>query len=93
LRVSSADDPRGPYSVPSEPISGDWVEGPSVCQVGDEWLIYFDHYTKPHYYGALATKDFTSFRNVSKDISFPPGTRHGTALTIDRALLEGLNGK
>lgn len=90
LRIATADKAQGPYQAASEPISGDWVEGPSVAKVGDKWLIYFDHYREPHYYGALESKDFKQWQDVSKKVSFPKGHRHGSVLQINEQVLKNL---
>jgi hypothetical protein len=85
LRLAFADTPAGPWTGVTEPFTMDWIEGPSALQVGAEWLIYFDHYAKPHYYGAYRTSDWKTFEDVSKQVSLPEGHRHGTAVRIDAA--------
>ena len=91
LRVATATDPEGPWSAASAPVSAlNWIEGPSAVAVGSDYYVYFDHYTSPHYYGALRTRDFERWEDVSSQVSFPRGTRHGTALRVPRAILEGL---
>lgn len=82
LRLASAPSPMGPWTNVTEPFTTDWVEGPSVFQLGAAWLIYFDHYTKPNYYGAYRTTDWKSFEDVSAKVKFPEGQRHGTAITL-----------
>ena len=59
-------------------------------KVGDEWLVYFDHYHRPHYYGAVRTRDFKTWTDVSKQMAFPRGHRHGTALAISQDILQAL---
>jgi hypothetical protein len=49
LRLAFADSPQGPWRGVTEPFTRDWVEGPSAIQIGGEWWIYFDHYTKPRH--------------------------------------------
>ncbi len=90
LRLAFAPTPAGPWSNVSEPISGDWVEGPTVAQIGDSWWIYFDHYTKPQHYGALRTRDWKTFEDVSDQVSFPDDHRHGTVVTIPADLARQL---
>lgn len=82
LRIARSDKAEGPYQDVSAPISGNWVEGPSAIQLGDEFLIYFDHYTAPQYYGALRSKDLIHWEDVSRKVEFPKGTRHGTVLRV-----------
>lgn len=88
LRIAVGDAAAGPYGKMSEPFTIGWVEGPSAIQVGEEYLVYFDHYASPHYYGAMRSKDLMHWDDVSKEVKFPNGTRHGTALRVPEAVLE-----
>jgi beta-xylosidase len=88
LRVCSSKSAEGPWDKPSGPLGGDWVEGPSALKVGKEWLVYFDHYTKPQYIGAYRSTDLTEWEEVSERISFPKGVRHGTAFPVDEDTLQ-----
>lgn len=87
LRTAEGDSPTGPWRNFSEPITGFKTEGPTVAQVGDEWLVYFDAYGTKEY-GALATKDFETFHPA--EVSFPAGHKHGTVLKVARKELEYL---
>ena len=91
LRIATSKKATGPWSKASDPFTPKdlWVEGPTCLKVGDSWYVYFDAYTK-HRYGAMRTKDFKSWDDVSDKISFPKGTRHGTALTVSKNILEEL---
>jgi len=86
------DDAEGPYSAPSEPFTGDWVEGPSAVEIGGEWYVYFDHYAAPHYYGAVKSADLAKWEDVSKKMSFPKGCRHASVLRVPDAVVEKLSG-
>ena len=90
LRYAVAASPEGPYGPPSEPFTGDWVEGPSAIRIGDEYLVYFDHYAPPQYYGAVRSKDLRHWQDCSKEMSFPNGHRHGTVLRISPELAQRL---
>ncbi|MCY3024230.1 MAG: glycoside hydrolase family 43 protein, partial [Planctomycetota bacterium] len=92
LRMATAGDPEGPYGPPSEPFTGDWVEGPSSTDIDGECYVYFDHYAAPHYYGALKSADLVKWEDVSKKMSFPKDFRHGAVLRISDAVLERLTG-
>lgn len=77
----------------SAPITGDyWAEGPAPLLVGDSVYVYFDKYTE-HKYGAVRSKDMIQWDDVSEQVSFPEGLRHGTAFTVDEAILNKLLGK
>jgi hypothetical protein len=89
IRMATADAADGPYGHASKPISPDWVEGPSAIMIGDRWIIYFDEYTR-HRYGAIASADLKNWENISEKLSFPNGTRHGTAFAVSQSVLQNL---
>lgn len=86
LRIAVADRPEGPYGQLSEPFTISWVEGPSVARIGGDYFVYFDHYARPHYYGAMKSTDLVNWTDVSKEMSFPKDHRHGTVITIPNDL-------
>jgi beta-xylosidase len=92
LRAATADTPEGPFSPAGEPFTISWVEGPSILRIGDEHLVYFDHYARPQYYGAVSTKDFKTWTDVSKEMSFTKGCRHGTIFQVPKAVADRLPG-
>ncbi len=75
----------------SAPINGDyWCEGPTPIFVGDDLYVYFDKYTQ-HKYGAVKSSDCgKTWEDVSDRVSFPKGTRHGTAFKVERSVLNKL---
>jgi hypothetical protein len=89
LRVAFGKTPFGPWQNVSEPITQKFTEGPCALKIGDTWVIYFDAY-REKIYGATMTSDFKSFSDVTKEVSFPEGHKHGTALRVPREILEGL---
>ena len=90
LRVAFADQAAGPYGAPSAPITGKyWAEGPTAIQLGDKWLVYFDKYTE-HKYGAVTSTDLEHWADISDQVAFPKGTRHGTVLRITKKELAKL---
>lgn len=91
LRVARSESLYGPWSEPSEPFTpkGVWVEGPTILNIGDETIVYYDEYMNKQY-GAMRTRDFRHWENISDQIEFPEGTRHGTVLPVSDAVLERL---
>ena len=89
VRVAFGESPLGPWHDVSEPLTQKFTEGPCALKVGDDWLIYFDAY-REKIYGALRTRDFKTFTNITKEVSFPEGHKHGTALVVPGEILEGL---
>jgi beta-xylosidase len=90
LRYAMADRPEGPYGKPCEPFTGAWVEGPSAIKINEEYLVYFDHYAEPNYYGAVRSKDLKHWEDCSKAMSFPAGHRHGTVLRVSNRIAQRL---
>lgn len=92
IKVAFAKDVLGPYQNVSGPFTGFLTEGPAVARVGDEWLIYFDQY-RDKTYGAVKTKDFKGFTNISKEVKVPDDHKHGTIIPIDSRTLKHLKMK
>jgi hypothetical protein len=89
LRVAFAKSPAGPWEKVSEPFTQKFTEGPCALKIGGDWLIYFDAY-REKIYGAVKTRDFKTFTDITKDVSFPEGHKHGTALKVPREILDGV---
>ncbi|MFO1487908.1 MAG: glycoside hydrolase family 43 protein [Verrucomicrobiota bacterium] len=89
LRVAFGGNPAGPWGNFTEPLTPKFTEGPTALKIGDDWLIYFDAY-RDKTYGALRTRDFKTFTDISREVSFPPGHKHGTALSVPAGILHGL---
>ena len=92
IRMTFSDNAAGPYEVPpSDSItpSGLWVEGPSMVKVGQQWVLYYDAYTSG-YMGGMASTDLETWTDISSQISFPSGTRHGTVFKVTEDVLDAL---
>ena len=48
IRWTSGPTVEGPWGELSGPLAESWSEGPSVIHVGDEFVVYYDHYRQPH---------------------------------------------
>jgi len=82
IRWATASEIEGPYSEPSEPITGEyWAEGPTCTKVGDKYIVYFDKYEIGEM-GAVESLDLKEWKDISDKISFPQGTRHGTVFKV-----------
>ncbi len=92
LRITSSDDIAGPYETLEPPFTRDWVEGPSAIRIGDEFLVYYEGYTA-HRYEAKRSKDLKNWEDVSSDISFPKGARHGTVFAVEKTFVDELFSK
>lgn len=82
LRLAVSESAAGPFGPAGKPFTIDWVEGPSAIQLGDEFFVYFDHYTDPKYYGAMKSVDLEHWQDISPQVSLPKGIRHGTVLKV-----------
>lgn len=90
IKMAHSDNLRGPYSKASAPITGDyWAEGPTAQKIDGKWTVFFDKY-RDHTYGAVQSSDLKNWKDISSQIHFPEGTRHGTIFRVPRALYENL---
>jgi len=90
LKVAFSKEPTGPFSGPSEPITGDyWAEGPTALRIDGKWIIYFDKYRQGAF-GAVQSNDLKNWKDISGQVSFPEGIRHGTAFSVDKNSYESL---
>lgn len=89
IRVTVSQDINNFPTEVSAPLTKDWVEGPAPLQVGKYIYVYFDMYREGKY-GAIRSQDGKTWEDVSDLVSFPKGTRHGTAFTVSESVLKNL---
>ncbi len=90
IRIATSSSLTGGYSKPSEPITGKyWAEGPTPLKIDGSWIVYFDKYVD-HKMGAVRSKDLKNWEDISDQVSFPEGTRHGTVFKVPVNVLEKL---
>jgi hypothetical protein len=90
IRIATSSKLTGGFSEPTEPITGQyWAEGPTPVKIGDYWIVYFDKY-RDHKMGAVRSKDLKNWEDISDQVIFPEGTRHGTVLKVSQKVLENL---
>ena len=93
IRIARSTELTRNYSKPTAPITGDyWAEGPTPIKIGDYWMVYFDKYRK-HKMGAVRSKDLKNWEDISDQIEFPEGTRHGSVFRVNSELLETLKNR
>ena len=85
IRVAYSDKTTGPFTAPSPLITDTsyWAEGPTATRLNGKWVVYFDKYTK-HTMGAIQSADGKHWEDISNQVKFPDGTRHGTVFMISR---------
>ncbi|MBR1518308.1 MAG: glycoside hydrolase family 43 protein [Prevotella sp.] len=82
---------RGFPTKVSAPITGKyWAEGPAPLYVGDTLYVYFDKYMEGRYGAVRSLDNGKTWTDVSDQVSFPEGIRHGTAFRVDDTLLRSL---
>jgi beta-xylosidase len=90
IRIAKSNFAEGPYSEPSEKITGDyWAEGPTVIKIGENWHLYFDKY-RLREYGLLVSKDLKTWIDKSDGLEYPDGLRHGTVFKVSEKILNKL---
>lgn len=91
LLVAKSQSMSGPWQGAEQPFSPPelWVEGPTLLQIGQWYYVYYDEYTQ-HRYGAMRTRDFNNWENVSAQLQMPEGSRHGSALRVSPARIPSL---
>ncbi len=89
IRIAKSANLTKGYSKPSDPITVNWVEGPTVTKIAGAWVVFFDMYTK-HRMGAVKSTDLTEWEDISDQVRFPEGTRHGTVFKVRESILENL---
>ncbi|UZR96081.1 glycoside hydrolase family 43 protein [Chondrinema litorale] len=89
IRIVTSNELTGNYSQASEPISVNWVEGPTSIKLPEGWVVYFDKYTN-HNMGAIISTDLKNWEDISDKVHFPDGTRHGTVFKVKKSVLVNL---
>ncbi|WP_114777542.1 glycoside hydrolase family 43 protein [Botryobacter ruber] len=85
IKIAESKNLTGPYSPASSPITGSyWAEGPTVLKLDDTWIVYFDKY-RDKKMGAVQSKDLQNWTDISEQISFPQGMRHGSIFKVTKA--------
>lgn len=90
LRYAVSTRAAGPYGPAAPPVTGKyWAEGPTALKMGKRWVVYFDKYRDKRY-GAVASEDLSNWEEISAELKFPEGARHGTVLRVPRRVLDKL---
>ncbi|MNG00658.1 hypothetical protein D3C84_836010 [compost metagenome] len=81
IKIAVSKKLKGPYSKASDAITGNyWAEGPTAIKINNNWTVYFDKYTEKKYGAVKETPQ--GWEDISKQINFPAGTRHGTVIKV-----------
>ena len=90
IHIATSKELTGPFSKTGPAITGKyWAEGPTAIKTGNKWIVYFDRY-REHRMGAVTSSDLVNWEDISDKISFPSGTRHGSAFKISKKEFDAL---
>jgi hypothetical protein len=91
VRWTSGPTVDGPWGELSGPITESWSEGPSVVQIGNKYVVYYDHYRAPRArYEGVETTDWIHWTSVDDTMHFPDHAKHGSFLRVSEAEAEKL---
>ena len=94
VRYATGPTVEGPWTPVGGPITGSWSEGPSVLRVGDEYVVFYDHYRAPRArYEGVQSRDWIHWESVDDRISFPDHCKHGSFMKISAAEATRLEGR
>jgi beta-xylosidase len=90
IRIATSSQLTTGFGKPTAPITGNyWAEGPTAIKAGNKWIVYFDKY-RDHKMGAIQSLDLEKWEDISDQVSFPEGTRHGTVFKVKRLVFDQL---
>jgi hypothetical protein len=89
IRVAISRRATGKYGPAGDPFTESWVEGPTVIKSKGRWIVFYDQYTR-HEMGAMLSEDLITWKDISDQLKFPEGVRHGTILKITRSEFQRL---
>ncbi|MGC3959210.1 MAG: alpha-L-fucosidase [Verrucomicrobiota bacterium] len=89
IRVAFGNTPLGPWHNVSTNLTAKLTEGPCGLKVGEDWLIYYESYNAKHY-TSMKTRDFKTFTDITSEMTFPLGLKHGTAFIATKKDLDYL---
>ena len=89
IRIARSNELYGNYTPASEPITVNWVEGPTAVQTDSGWIVFFDMYTR-HKMGAIISADLQNWTDISDLVEFPEGTRHGSVFKVEPGIFFNL---
>jgi len=95
IRMAVAKSRYGPFRDISEPITGRgpgaWHnEGPCALKAGGWYYVFYDHHSDQEYFGAVRSKDLKHWRDVSEQMHFPKGFKHGHIIRVPKQIVRSL---
>jgi len=68
-------------------------EGPCALKAGEWYYIFYDHHDDNVYFGAVRSKDLRHWQDVSEQMHFPKGFRHGHIIRVPGRIVTNLLGR
>jgi autotransporter-associated beta strand protein len=73
------------YSTTTQQLTSGYAsEGPSAIKIGNNWIVYNDHYSNGVYGAVISTDNMATWTDYTSYVSFPSGTRHGNVFVVPR---------
>ena len=82
IRIAEGATLEGPWQNISGELTESWSEGPFAVQVGNDYIIYYDHYRDPRRYEAVRSPDLKRWTPVTDQMQLPANSKHGSFLKI-----------
>jgi len=90
IKMSTSSYATGGFSlVPGLVSRRTWAENPTGIRIDSQYVVYFHKY-RTRKMGAVATKDFKKWNDISDSLSFPKGIGSGTVMRLPEKILEKL---
>jgi hypothetical protein len=90
IKMSTSGAATGGFSAtPSLVSRRTWAEAPSGIRVDSQFVVYFHKY-RTRKMGAMATKDFKKWTDISDSLTFPKGIGAGSIVRVSEKVLEKL---
>jgi len=94
IRWAAGQTVEGPWGDLSGPVAESWSEGPSVVQVANRYIIYYDHYRAPRpRYEGVETTDWIHWTSVNDKMHFPDAAKHGSFFRVTDAEAQQLSSR
>ena len=89
VRVACADEPTGPYTVASDPITPHWFEAPTIAPApdGKGWFMWAENYPNAYYRFDVSSMTMSGWKQSPLPYK---GTRHGCVVRINQEEYDSL---
>jgi beta-xylosidase len=94
IKLAYSKNLAGPYTPASEPITHQWVEGPTALLTDSLWYLFYDEY--PATEGGLfrirliSSPDLENWTDLSDRLIMPESMRHGTIIRVNEKIYRAL---